>query len=99
VVRLLTYASQQPWGALYEDTLPVAGLDGSLRERFKLGLAQQRVHAKTGSLGHVNALSGYATSVKGEKLVFTVMANNHNLTNKRAVETIDRIVDAIVTGK
>jgi serine-type D-Ala-D-Ala carboxypeptidase/endopeptidase (penicillin-binding protein 4) len=99
VVRLLTYASHQPWGVLYEDTLPVAGIDGSLSERFKLGQAQGRVHAKTGSLGHVNALSGYATTVKGEKVVFSIMVNNHNLQGRRALETIDKIVDAIVAEK
>lgn len=99
IVRLLTYIDQQPWGALFQDTLPLAGVDGSLSVRFKLGQAQGRVRAKTGSLGHVNALSGYATTVKGEKVVFTVMANNHNLPGKRAIETIDRIVDAIVAEK
>jgi D-alanyl-D-alanine carboxypeptidase/D-alanyl-D-alanine-endopeptidase (penicillin-binding protein 4) len=99
IVHLLTYINQQPWGALFQDTLPLAGVDGSLSGRFKLGQAQGHVRAKTGSLGHVNALSGYATTVKGEKVVFTVMANNHNLAGKRAIETIDRIVDAIVAEK
>jgi len=99
IIRLLTYASQQPWGTLLKDSLPVAGVDGSLSERFKLGPASGRVHAKTGSLGHVNALSGYATTLAGENVVFTVLVNNHNLATRRALETIDKIVEAIVTSK
>jgi serine-type D-Ala-D-Ala carboxypeptidase/endopeptidase (penicillin-binding protein 4) len=96
LVKLLVYASHQPWGQLYESTLPVASVDGSLSERFKSSDSAGRVQAKTGSLGHVNSLSGYATTLKGERVAFSIIANNHTLTSKRAVETIDKIVDAIV---
>ncbi|ABF43495.1 D-Ala-D-Ala carboxypeptidase [Candidatus Koribacter versatilis Ellin345] len=99
-VKLLTYAHKQPWGATFEDTLPVAGVDGSLVERFTKSTAQSRVHAKTGSLDHVNSLSGYLTTEKGEHVVFSILSNNHNLTNKHAIETIDAIVQAVVdSGK
>jgi serine-type D-Ala-D-Ala carboxypeptidase/endopeptidase (penicillin-binding protein 4) len=96
VIKLLTYAVSQPWGPIYQDSLPVGGVDGSLADRFKSGPAAGRVAAKTGSLGHVNSLSGYATTQKGEKVVFSIMANNHNLTSKRALDTIDRIVEAVI---
>ena len=99
IVQLLEYANRQPWGTFYEDTLPVAGVDGSLAERFKLSATQGRVHAKTGSLGHVNALSGYATTLTGDRVVFSILANNHNLPSKRALETIDLIVNAILAYK
>ncbi len=96
LVRLLQYSDSQPWAAKFEDTLPVAGLDGSLSERLRSTLGQGRVQAKTGSLGHVNALSGYATTMSGDRVAFAIMANNHNLPTKRALETIDKIVTAIV---
>jgi D-alanyl-D-alanine carboxypeptidase/D-alanyl-D-alanine-endopeptidase (penicillin-binding protein 4) len=100
VVKLLTYASTQPWGTLYRDTLPVAGVDGSLSERFKGNPRMQgRVQAKTGSLGHVNCLSGYAQTEKGDQIVFSIMANNHTLTSHRALETIDEIIAALVQDK
>jgi serine-type D-Ala-D-Ala carboxypeptidase/endopeptidase (penicillin-binding protein 4) len=35
VVHLLRYAASQPWGASFRDTLPVAGVDGSLPDRFR----------------------------------------------------------------
>lgn len=96
VVTLLTYAASQPWGTLYQDTLPVAGVDGSLSERLKNTPAQGRVQAKTGSLGHVNALSGYATTLKGERVAFSIMANNHNLPSRRALKVLDDIIQAVV---
>ncbi|HVZ18767.1 MAG TPA: D-alanyl-D-alanine carboxypeptidase/D-alanyl-D-alanine-endopeptidase [Terriglobales bacterium] len=96
VVRLLEYANTQPWSAAFMDTLPVAGLDGSLSERFRGTGAQGRVHAKTGSLGHVNSLSGFATTLSGDQVAFSILANNHTLPNKRALDTIDQIVNVIV---
>jgi len=96
VVRLLEYADTQPWGEKFVDTLPVAGLDGSLSERFRGTAAQGRVQAKTGSLGHVNSLSGYATTLSGDRVAFSILSNNHTLPSKRALDTIDQIVNVIV---
>lgn len=96
MVKLLTFVSKQPWAAQFQDTLPVGGVDGTLADRFKTPSLIGRVQAKTGSLGHVNSLSGYATTTKGEHLVFSILTNNHMLTNRRALEAIDRIVQSAV---
>jgi D-alanyl-D-alanine carboxypeptidase/D-alanyl-D-alanine-endopeptidase (penicillin-binding protein 4) len=98
IVQLLLYADHQPWGKLFEDTLPLSGVDGSLADRLKAPPAKGAVRAKTGSLNHVNSLSGYATTVTGERVAFSILSNNHNLSNKKALETIDRIVEKIVSG-
>ena len=97
VVQLLQYAYGQPWGKLFEDTLPVSGVDGSLSDRLRTPPFKGAVHGKTGSLGHVNALSGYATTTKGQVVAFSILCNNHNLPSKKAIDTIDRIVEKIVT--
>ncbi|HMK28700.1 MAG TPA: D-alanyl-D-alanine carboxypeptidase/D-alanyl-D-alanine-endopeptidase [Terriglobales bacterium] len=99
VVKLLRYADMQPWGGKFEDTLPVAGVDGSLADRFRGTNAQGRVQAKTGSLGHVNSLAGYLTTLSGDRLAFSIMSNNHNLPNKRALETIDELVEVMVDDR
>lgn len=99
IVKLLTYTSKQPWAAQFEDTLPVGGVDGTLSDRFKTPALTGRVHAKTGSLGHVNSLSGYATTAKGERIVFSILTNNHMLTNRRAIETIDQIIQLVIEDK
>ena len=96
VVQLLRYADSQPWGASFRDTLPLSGTDGSLSNRFKNLDVQGRVQAKTGSLGGVKTLSGYATTNRGERVAFSILSNNFNLPDKRINETIDNIVDEIL---
>ena len=93
-VKLLQFAAAQPWGAQFASTLPLAGVDGSLMDRFKASPAEGRVQAKTGSMDHVNTLSGYASTVSGDRLAFSIMVNNHELGHPS--QTINEIVEAIV---
>jgi serine-type D-Ala-D-Ala carboxypeptidase/endopeptidase (penicillin-binding protein 4) len=95
VVQLLRYISQQPWGADYIATLPIAGVDGTLENRMKETAASGRVFAKTGSLEHVRAMSGYATTVRGEHLLFTIFGNN-NAQGHDATVAMDAIAVAMV---
>lgn len=96
IVQLLHYAAAQPWSMSFRNSLPVAGIDGSLADRFADLDPQAHVYAKTGSLGGVKSLSGYATTVKGQQVAFSILSNNFNLPNKRVSDTIDSIVEAIV---
>ncbi len=75
---LLTVMATNRWASDYFDALPIAGIDGTLRRRMKNTPAFQNVHAKTGTLRWVNALSGYVTTAAGEKLVFSLMLNRYN---------------------
>jgi D-alanyl-D-alanine carboxypeptidase/D-alanyl-D-alanine-endopeptidase (penicillin-binding protein 4) len=100
VVKLLQFADSPTtaatWREAFRNTLPVAGEDGSLADRMKGTVAQSHVWAKTGTLGHVNALSGYAETASGEPLAFSIICNNHKLTSKGAVKIMDQIVESIV---
>jgi D-alanyl-D-alanine carboxypeptidase/D-alanyl-D-alanine-endopeptidase (penicillin-binding protein 4) len=96
VVTLLQYATKQPWGTLYAETFPVAGMDGSLADRMRSTPAQGLVLGKTGSLDHVKSLSGFATTVTGDRVVFSIFANNFDVPGHRAQDTIDAIIEAVV---
>jgi serine-type D-Ala-D-Ala carboxypeptidase/endopeptidase (penicillin-binding protein 4) len=73
--ELLQAARAQPWAADFVAALPVAGRSGTLTERFLGTVAEGTVRAKTGSILEARALSGYATTVGGRDVVFSVVAN------------------------
>jgi D-alanyl-D-alanine carboxypeptidase/D-alanyl-D-alanine-endopeptidase (penicillin-binding protein 4) len=75
-LQLLTYMSRHRFSVAFRDALPVAGVDGTLRNRMKGTPAQGNVRAKTGTLGTATSLSGYVLSAAGERLAFSLMVNN-----------------------
>lgn len=76
-VRLLTYMATHRYAAAFRDSMPIAGVDGTLRTRLRDTPAQGNMRAKTGTINAVAALSGYVTSAAGERLVFSIILNNY----------------------
>jgi D-alanyl-D-alanine carboxypeptidase/D-alanyl-D-alanine-endopeptidase (penicillin-binding protein 4) len=76
VVTFLRWVAAQPWGAAWRATLPVGGVDGTLRNRFKGTELEGRLTAKTGTLNATNALSGYMIAKSGQSLTFSAFAND-----------------------
>ena len=81
IAQLLINARSRPWFQTWYDALPVAGnsnpaVGGTLASRMAGTAAANNVHAKTGSMTGVSALSGYVTAADGEKLVFSLVENN-----------------------
>jgi serine-type D-Ala-D-Ala carboxypeptidase/endopeptidase (penicillin-binding protein 4) len=96
VVALLRYAARQPWGPDFISTLPVAGVDGTLEDRMKNTPAAGRIRAKTGSHEDAHALSGYASTLRGESLVFAIFGNNNPQHGLDATTTLDALATAMV---
>jgi D-alanyl-D-alanine carboxypeptidase/D-alanyl-D-alanine-endopeptidase (penicillin-binding protein 4) len=90
-VKLLLYMARSTHFQAYFDSLPVSGIDGTLAHRLLTDDVKGKIHAKTGSVEHVNTLSGYMDLPSGKRLVFSIMANNHPLANKEGQETLDAI--------
>jgi D-alanyl-D-alanine carboxypeptidase/D-alanyl-D-alanine-endopeptidase (penicillin-binding protein 4) len=97
ILQLLKYVWSQPYRDAFIDLLPIGGIDGTIGSRFKETVIAGKVLAKTGTLTHVNALSGFATSPQGEHFVFSMIANNHTQNSKTAVATMDKILETILT--
>ena len=90
-VRLLTYMSKHRYTAVWRAALPIAGVDGTLRNRFKGTVAENNLRAKTGSLSSAASLSGYVTTAAGENLVFSIMVNNYPQDGEPRTVCIDPI--------
>ena len=63
-------------GAVWFDSLPVAGVEGRLKARFGNQVFQPgRVHAKTGWISGASALSGYLLAGDDDVLSFSIVVN------------------------
>lgn len=76
-MQLLTYMSTHRYANAFRESLPIAGVDGTLRTRMRGTLAANNLRAKTGTISGVASLSGYVTTAAGERLVFSIILNNY----------------------
>jgi D-alanyl-D-alanine carboxypeptidase/D-alanyl-D-alanine-endopeptidase (penicillin-binding protein 4) len=95
VVGLLRHMYAGPHRDEWIGLLPVGGQDGSLAGRFIDTPAAGRVHAKTGSLSHVSALSGYIHRANGRWVAFSILVNNYNAPTAEVRGVMDRICNLI----
>ena len=90
LVALLERESRSAHAGVFHAALPVAGRDGTLANRMRGTPAEGNVHAKTGTLSGVRALSGYFTTAAGERMAFSMIVNHHTLTARDA----DRLAES-----
>jgi D-alanyl-D-alanine carboxypeptidase/D-alanyl-D-alanine-endopeptidase (penicillin-binding protein 4) len=95
-VKLLRHMWNSPLRDAYVGSLATAGEDGTLDWRFSRSTARNRVSAKTGTLSHITALSGYATTLDGRHLAFSIFVNNFGVSPSYIRNLVDEIVIAAV---
>ena len=91
VVKLLRFMYQSPARESWISLLPVGGEDGTIASRFTDPAVAGKVHAKTGSVAHVSALSGYFQRANGNWAAFSILVNNFNGSAADVRGVMDRI--------
>ncbi len=95
LVSLLVAMDKHPHAAAFRDSLPIAGVDGTLETRMRGTAAERRVFAKTGTLRQSNALAGYLTTRSGSRLAFSIVVNHHTAPGREATDAIDAALAAL----
>jgi serine-type D-Ala-D-Ala carboxypeptidase/endopeptidase (penicillin-binding protein 4) len=95
VVRLIEGMDGQTLGPTFEASLPVAGRTGTLRRRMRGTIAQDRCHAKTGTLRAVSTLAGYCDTTGGHRVAFAILMETARITRAHGIQ--DRMARAIAT--
>jgi len=90
-VQLLTFMNKHRYADVFRAALPIAGVDGTLRNRMRNTPAQNNLRAKTGSLSSAASLGGYVTTAAGEKLAFAIIVNNYGPDVEPRIMCIDPI--------
>lgn len=75
---LLQSAQRSPLSAEFEASLPIAGVDGTLKKRLKDSGSITHAHLKTGSLEGVKAVAGYVQARSGKQWIMVFIINHPN---------------------
>ncbi len=92
LVETLKLMAQIPEADIYQNSLPLGGVSGTLKRRFLNIPEQGIVRAKTGTLTGVSALSGYLYGPHYEPLVFSIIVNQSEQSSSILRQGIDEIV-------
>jgi D-alanyl-D-alanine carboxypeptidase/D-alanyl-D-alanine-endopeptidase (penicillin-binding protein 4) len=93
VVSLLLSERKLPEFPALFDSLPIAGVDGTIHDRMRTAPARRNCRAKTGSLIGVSALSGYCGTRSGHDVAFSFLMNGISVSYARRLQ--DRMAQAI----
>jgi D-alanyl-D-alanine carboxypeptidase/D-alanyl-D-alanine-endopeptidase (penicillin-binding protein 4) len=97
IVNLLELMYKSKNFPFYYNSLPIAGIDGTLSRRMKNTLAEGRIRAKTGFISFARNLSGYAKTLDNEDIAFSILINNFNVPLKLVENLQDKICNLIVS--
>jgi D-alanyl-D-alanine carboxypeptidase/D-alanyl-D-alanine-endopeptidase (penicillin-binding protein 4) len=75
LARLLVHAGQSDHGGLFVDSLPVVGIDGTMKARLRDDPVAGRAWIKTGSLNDVRSIAGYVDAASGRRYAVVMLVN------------------------
>lgn len=91
ILRVLTYMFRSKYFIPFYNSLPIAGVDGTLGLRMKGTRAENNLRAKTGTHFAVSSISGYVYTADNEPVAFSIIANNFTV----PVELAENIEDLV----
>lgn len=87
ITTLLAYMNKHPYKNVFYNSLPSSGVDGGLQHRIVSPQYRNKVHAKTGYIAAVSALSGYIDTATGDIIAFSFLINNvKSLSDARKIQ-------------
>ena len=95
-IKLLKYMFEdEKTFDIFFNSLPIAGVDGTLKNRMVGTEAERNVHAKTGTINNVSTLTGYAITRDSEPVSFFIAMNGFGDSPNFYRDKQDEICEAI----
>lgn len=91
MAQLLQHAYEHPLSAELQASLPILGVDGSVKKRLKESAAASHAHLKTGTLEGVKTIAGYVRSKNGKEWVVVFFINHPYA--KRGQDAQDALIE------
>lgn len=86
LAQLLQHAAAHPLSAELQASLPILGVDGSLKKRLTESMAASHAHLKTGTLEGVKTIAGYVRSQGGKEWIVVFFINHPNARHGQAAQ-------------
>ncbi len=96
---VLQAAHRSKWAPEFMSSLPIIGVDGSMRSRLKGSPAAEVGRIKTGSLRDVVSLAGYVPDASGQLHVVAAMINDPKAISAGGRAILDRLLDWVAKSK
>lgn len=90
---LLKAAQKSLWAPEFQSSLPIVGVDGTMRRRLKDSVAASRARIKTGTLRDVVAVAGYVPDADGNPCIVVAMVNHDRAGNGIGRGIVDALID------
>jgi D-alanyl-D-alanine carboxypeptidase/D-alanyl-D-alanine-endopeptidase (penicillin-binding protein 4) len=92
LLQIMRLQVDEPSFPIFYQSLPVVGESGTVKNLCKKTAAEGKIRAKSGSMTRVRCYTGYANTKTGEKLIFSIMANNYGGTGAEMVQRMEKIM-------
>jgi serine-type D-Ala-D-Ala carboxypeptidase/endopeptidase (penicillin-binding protein 4) len=97
LAKVLQRAYASLWQPEFLASLPIVGLDGSMRNRLKEGPATWRGRIKTGGLKNVTSIAGYVFDSKGQPQIIVAILNDDKASGAASRKVLDALIEWVAT--
>jgi serine-type D-Ala-D-Ala carboxypeptidase/endopeptidase (penicillin-binding protein 4) len=95
--QLLKYMTTAKEFQTFYNTLPIAGVSGTLSTVCKNQPGENRVHAKSGTMNRIKSYAGYVESTSGRRIAFAIIVTNFSCSNDVTLAKIEKVMNTLST--
>jgi D-alanyl-D-alanine carboxypeptidase/D-alanyl-D-alanine-endopeptidase (penicillin-binding protein 4) len=81
----------------FYNSLPTAGVSGTLKNLCKNQAGQNRIKAKSGTMTRIKSYAGYVKTTSNKNLAFAIVVNNSTYSRRELKSKIEQLLNAIAT--
>ena len=89
---VLFLMTRSPGFQTFYNSLPLAGVSGTMAKSMKGTSAEGNIRAKTGTISRVKSYAGYSRSTTGKRLIFSFIVNNFSGPQGNVRDKLERIM-------
>ncbi|MBR7801399.1 D-alanyl-D-alanine carboxypeptidase/D-alanyl-D-alanine endopeptidase [Undibacterium fentianense] len=99
LAHILRVAANSHWYPEFASSLPIVGIDGSMRNRLKTSKAEAKARIKTGYLKNVMAIAGYVRDQQDRDWIVVALLNTEDMPANKGKAALDEVINWVALGR